>query len=58
MDGAGEDEDDAYVVEEEGEVELEGVVAGEDAGGCGAGVGLEAEEALVELDPLRQRHRW
>lgn len=37
---------------EEGEVELEGVVAGEDAGGCGAGVGLEAEETLVDIDLL------
>jgi hypothetical protein len=49
VDGAGEQEDDAYVEEEEREVELEGVVAGEDAGGGDAGDWLEAEEALVDV---------
>jgi hypothetical protein len=67
VDGAGEHEDDADVVEELREVELEGVVAGKHAGGGDAAGGwLEAEQALVHahllllvvraVRILRQRH--
>ena len=57
VDGAGEREYGADMVEEQREVELERVVAGEDAGGGGGGVvGREAEEAPVDGElPVQRR---